>query len=222
MKLGILGLGIRSTHFYTHLLHKRIKEMYGNYHTFPFLMYQVDFNLINPLLPNNINELKPVLNNINKELVKFKMDNWLIPNITLHETLDQIELNYAIYHPITLLLNYCKSNDVKQIIVLGTNYTMNSNYISNCLKDTPIVIAKISKEEQNLVDNLRSNVYNKKESKLEIESYKRLISKYSKKSYIIIACTELSLLTSQVQSNKIIDLALLQINQVFLDYINKK
>ena len=65
-----------------------------------------------------------------------------------------IELKYKYVHV---------STTMKQFQFIGIR---SSNYISNCLKDSPIVIAKISKGEQNLVDNLRSNVYNKKESKL--------------------------------------------------------
>ncbi|WP_282068063.1 hypothetical protein [Olleya namhaensis] len=59
--LGILGLGSRSTLFYLEQLNTQFHTLKGDYHTFPSITHTVDFNTINPYLPNQFNTLKPVV-----------------------------------------------------------------------------------------------------------------------------------------------------------------
>lgn len=220
--VGILGLGVRSTNFYANQLHQKMHNYYGDYHTFPFLNYQIDFNRLNPYLPNNFEKLIPNVNIILKEIEKFKVQHWLVPNITLHETLDKVNHNVSLIHPVELAIKNCIENKITSVVILGTNYTMQSEFLSFNFKYAKIEVKSISNNDKELVNNLRIKIYNSEESSLDMENYKNLISKYSLDSHIIIACTELSLLTSNLKNKKILDLAQLQINEAFNTFLKTK
>ncbi|WP_033958877.1 aspartate/glutamate racemase family protein [Psychroserpens jangbogonensis] len=210
----ILGLGERSTQYYVNTLHNKFHEKLGDFHTFPFLMYQIDFNLINPFLPNQFDKLIPELTNTLNEISKFEVEQYLIPNITLHETLDKIAHNLNIVHPIQLTIAYCKANDINTIVLFGSQYTMTSNYISDALKAEGINTKRPTAEEQIDIDNFRKKVYNNSDLDSDFRNYQNLIQLYSKDYLVVTACTELSLCHNQLDHPKVIDMALLQIQQV--------
>ena len=60
-KIGIIGLGHFSTQYYQSELHRRYNKIQSGYATFSFLLYQVDFNLINPYLPSQFDILVPTI-----------------------------------------------------------------------------------------------------------------------------------------------------------------
>ncbi len=98
----ILGLGERSTQFYISTLHRLYHEKLGGFHTFPFVLYQIDFNTINPFLPNQFDKLIPEMKNILQMILDVNASQYLIPNITLHETLDKINHQIDMVHPVQL------------------------------------------------------------------------------------------------------------------------
>ncbi len=218
--IGILGLGVRSTSYYTNLLHQKMHEKYGDYHTFPYLNYQINFNDINPFLPNQFDVLLPHLEKQIARLKGFNINKWLVPNITLHEALDKINHNLSLFHPLELAIQTCLKNNSKQVIVFGTYYTMQSNYIKSYFEKESIIVHKATKNEMILIDELRTKIYNSKEKKDDIKKYQKIIENYTKNAHVIIACTELSLLSKEIKSTKIIDLAQLQINEAFNYHIN--
>ena len=68
-KLGIIGLGSKSTTYYIELLNLFYNKKHGGFNTCPFTMVNINFNEINPFLPNdfiNINgNILPYLHYIN-------------------------------------------------------------------------------------------------------------------------------------------------------------
>lgn len=210
----ILGLGERSTQFYISTLHRLYHEKLGNFHTFPFVLYQVDFNTINPFLPNQFDKLIPELTTILHTISNFNASKYLIPNITLHETLDKIDHQLDMVHPVQLTIDYCKSNQIDKIALFGSSYTMSSNYIPETLKAEGISTIRPSDEDQLIIDNFRTKTYNDKDSESDFRIYKQLIQKYSNTNPIITACTELSLHHKNLDNLNVIDMALLQIEKV--------
>jgi|TARA_R100000789_G_C3005459_1_gene149938 aspartate racemase len=218
--IGILGLGVRSTSYYTNLLHQKMHEKYGGYHTFPYLNYQINFNDINPFLPNQFDVLLPHLEKHIVNLKNLNLDKWLVPNITLHEALDKINHGLSLFHPLELAIQNCLKNNIQNVVVFGTNYTMQSNYMKSYFEKESIIVHKATKNEMILIDELRTKIYQSKDKKDDIKNYQKLIENYTKNAHVIIACTELSLLSKEIKSTKIIDLAQLQINEAFNYHIN--
>ena len=73
-KLGIIGLGSKSTTYYIELLNLFYNKKHGGFNTCPFTMVNINFNEINPFLPNdfiNINgNILPYLHYINSLKVR--------------------------------------------------------------------------------------------------------------------------------------------------------
>lgn len=211
--VGILGLGSRSTLFYLEQLNKQYNAIKGNYHTFPSITYSVDFNTINPFLPNNFNTLKPVVKKSVESLFNLNVQNCLIPNITLHETIDLLQFSKPIIHPLQLAIKHLHAQNTTNVIVFGSLHTMSPGYVSNFLKEENITTTFPLKEDQIAIDNYRKRIYSYTETEADAINYKALIKKYSKNNTVLISCTELSLWTPNLMSNKIVDMALLQINE---------
>ncbi|MDG2431828.1 hypothetical protein, partial [Flavobacterium sp.] len=96
--VGLLGLGSRSTLYYIEQLNRLYNKKMGGYSTFPFMMINTNFDTINSLLPNPSNELDAVLTEYVTRLEKLEITAILIPNITLHETIDRLKIRKKILH----------------------------------------------------------------------------------------------------------------------------
>ncbi|WP_299229448.1 aspartate/glutamate racemase family protein [uncultured Psychroserpens sp.] len=213
-QLCVLGLGSRSTQFYIEALHERYHNCFGNYHTFPFILYQIDFNRINIHLPNQFDQLIPELTDCLNSISRLPTQRYLIPNITLHETLDKIDHDLSIIHPIELTINYCSAQDINEIVLFGSQYTMQSSYISKALKAQGITT--IIPSDQNIleIDDFRKKLYTHSDSEEDFSRYKKLIDHYTASYHVVIACTELSLNHKKLYNEKLIDMAMLQIDHI--------
>ena len=214
--LGILGLGSKSTIFYVKELNRLYHEIYSNYSTCPFTLVNTNFDRINNLLPNYSAILGDVVSEYLKQLIAHGVDSILIPNITLHETIDKIidEGNYgvSIIHPLSNTISKLKENDIKEVALFGSYYTMNSGYIPSYFNHNGVQIITPSPSDMKDIDEIRKHVYAEKDIKENATLFDKLVNQYSEEYYIVLACTELSILNSK--SNQwIYDMARIQINE---------
>ena len=176
-RLGILGLGSRSTIFYMEQLNKNHHAVHGGYSTYPFLLFNCDFNDINPFLPNLFKELRANLLPYFKELKKLPITTLIIPNITLHQTLDLMDMEsnfqYSVIHPIESTLNELKKNKVKEVVLFGSLYSMQSSYIANQFKENGITVTLPSENEMKFLDDFRQLIYDNKESPNDLIQYEK-------------------------------------------------
>lgn len=209
-KLAILGLGSRSTLHYLKELNKLYHLEKGDYSTCQFTLLNTNFNAINQLLPNTSVALDAILQNYINEIEQFDIEEILVPNITLHETIDRLNIQKTILHPLALTLAKIQENKTKEIVLFGSKYSMQANYIRSYFESNQIAIILPNQEEMLLIDEVRKQIYNKTETTELINKYFSIIDKYSKNNLIVLACTELSILKPTNQTN-IIDMAQLQI-----------
>jgi len=191
--INILGLGNRSTLFYINELNRQYNSFFGGFSTCPFILYNANFDKINPYLPNNFEKLKPALNAELNRIVHSEDSLLLIPNITLHETFDQLQIDTTIAHPIELTINKLINNNQNKATVLGSLYTMESIYLKDKFKQHGIELIEPSHKEKLYVDYFRQQVYNKQETVKEIEEYQKTVNEYSQQHAVIIGCSELSI-----------------------------
>ena len=134
-KLGILGLGSRTTQFYIQQLNQKFNDKYGGYSTCPFMLLNTNFNEINPYLPDDYNVLENVLENYLNKLIAKEVNTVLIPNITLHETFDRIkskiEGSVEFIHPVHSTIQQLMLNGKSEALILGSGYTMNSSVMKS-------------------------------------------------------------------------------------------
>ena len=100
---GILGLGKTSTLYYLNEIQERYQKDHQEFSTCPYLLYQIDFQDLNPFLPNQFDTLIPVLESYVCAISDLGISKLLVPNITLHETIDQIDLPFEICPAISAL-----------------------------------------------------------------------------------------------------------------------
>lgn len=209
---GILGLGKESTMYYLNQIQEKFKENNESYSTCPFLMYQIDFQEINPFLPDQFSILIPKLKVYFEQISELGITKFLVPNITLHKTLDQIDFPFQICHPVDLTLKELVKRNCSEIILFGTVYTMNSTYMSRKFSGQNIKVSIPSTKDQNEIDDFRKVVFERKETSAEILHFQNLIRKYSEKNPVVIACTELSIYAPK-NTFTCIDMADLQIEE---------
>jgi aspartate racemase len=206
-KIGLLGLGRRATDFYLqHLPHDR-----DHLH-----LIEVDFdNDINPYLPNNELMLDGKLRT---ELEKFdEADAVLIPNITLHETLDRIEpdsSHFPVVHAVRETIARLKADGVKKITLFGSLHTMNTEALSAQFEKSEIQLNRPSHKDQEAIDNLRRTIYAGGETQDGLEEFQSLLENYKKNGPVVLACTELSLVVSGQQG--VVDMARVSIERAMV------
>lgn len=213
-KLGILGLGSKSTSYYVEQLNIEYNRIKGGYSTCPFTLVNANFDTINPFLPNNFSKLKPIIESYFHYFESIEVDCLLIPNITLHETIDMViaenDFSFKIIHPVKLAIDELIKQGLKSVTILGSNYTMTNNYIAEHLLDLNISINKLNTNEIEIIDALRKQLYDGDKSC--VTGFCEIIKALPENNTPLIACTELSLI--EMNSNlKAMDMAKLQIKE---------
>lgn len=190
--LGILGLGSRSTLFYIKELNRLYHKKKSGYSTCPFTLWNANFDALNNLLPLPSNKLTELTKNYLAELQLLQVDAILIPNITLHETVDKLSSIPKIIHPVDLTIAKLKKEGFKVIILLGSLYTMESNYLKTAFSNEGIAVVLPAAEERLVIESVRKQIYWETESKELLKEYDNIIKKYSEMYAVVLACTELS------------------------------
>jgi aspartate racemase len=216
LHIGVLGLGSRSTIFYIEELNRKYNDLNGGYSTCPFILLNTNFNEINPFLPDNLDELKINLLPYLNQIQILNINALLIPNITLHETTDlmdiQLKFNISVIHPIANTVKLLKEKKQNKVMLFGSLYSMRSSYITGHFLENDIQVILPKEKEMRFIDDLRQKVYENKESSDELIQYQQLVKSYSANKSVVIACTELSLILDVINEN-VYDMARIQINR---------
>ena len=211
-KLAILGLGNETTLFYISELNRIFNKKNGGYSTCPFILWNTNFNTINSLLPTISTEINRITQHCIQEIEKLEIVHILIPNITLHESIDQIEVKKNIIHPVYLTAEKIKESGVSKIILMGSVHTMHSTYISSIFNSKNIEVEIPSEKDKVQIDEFRKQVYAKKETKESVANYHEIIKKYTAKTLVVLACTELSIFKPKQHKN-LLDMVQIQITE---------
>jgi len=190
--LGILGLGSRSTLFYIKELNRLYHNKKSGYSTCPFKLWNANFDVLNNLLPQPSNKLTALIDNYLAELQHLKVDAILIPNITLHETIDKLSIIPKIIHPVHLTIAKLKEDGFNEIVLMGSLHTMESNYLKAVFNKESIAVVLPDAEERLVIEGVRKHIYWETESEELLKQYANVIKKYSTNYAVVLACTELS------------------------------
>lgn len=215
--LGILGLGNQSTLFYIKELNAAFDMKNGDSSTYPFKLLNTNFDEINNLLPTPSKKLDGIVKYYIDELLKLNVNTLLIPNITLHETIDRLKIKSEIIHPIHTTIAEVQKKNHKKVILFGSSHTMVSNYIKSNFEKNEIEVLLPSKNDMKFVDNVRKQVYQETATKKILTNYNLIIKKYAQNNAVVIACTELSIALKN-KNLKIFDMARIQTSHADLQF----
>ena len=203
-QLGLLYLGEDSSEFYL----RKLTE-------FGFIDVQViatNFPEINALLPTNFKLLKNLLTPYLQQVEREKITRLIVPNITLHETLDELvhSFKFKLSHPVLEGCRALKEKSVQEVFLFGSLHTMQGGYIKGHFETVDIKTLIPVQQDMLYIDRIRKKVFDGSIKDSEIEAYESLIYKYQQKSPVVIACTELSILQQSMKLSNVFDLAMLQ------------
>ena len=211
MKLALYGLGSRATAYYLQELNKQYNLKKGGYSTCPLWLYNTNFNNINPLLPNTSKALDVIVKKDIQAIKAVQPHKIIVPNITLHETIDRIDTTTDFIHPLPLTLEKIKQHQVSKILLVGSLHSMQAAYLNSFFKENSIAVLLPTGEEMELIDTARKAIYGYTETKKQVKAYQKILKNYAAKHIVVIACTELSILKPQ-GNRAIVDMADLQIH----------
>ena len=206
---GILGLGHHSTMWYLNEIHRQNLTSKGGYATSPYILINSDFNEINPFLPNQFDRLIPVVKKHLDHLLELGCQKILIPNITIHETIEMIENREGVSYPIISPFSILKNLKEKEFIIIGSRYTMNSEYLMSKITANSGQVVHISDKDEIYIDNYRKRIYKEGYNEKALEELYSFLDQFSSQN-LCIACTEFS---NIADSEKTFNLPKSQVNQ---------
>jgi len=212
--IGLLGLGSFTTQLYIRLFNQMYNKRHGGYSTCPLVMLNANFDHINPFLPDKFDQLVPVMEKYINRIGKFDLRALVLPNITLHETIDKLSLPEGtnLIHPVLETIKSLMSNGVQEVFLFGTRYTMNASYMTNLMTSQGINVSIPNVEDQILIDQLRQDIYLGKNDGARQLEFVRLIREYSETAPVVLACTELSLIELDGME-RLFDMVKIQVRQ---------
>ncbi len=177
-----------------------------------FHTVQVDFDPINALLPNRLQEAAMLLQPYFEVLERQKQP-YILANITLHEAVQYFTFTPKYFISIGDILQQELSENLDKVVILGTQYTMNHSFIPSLISNQGV--EQLPADLQDEVNELRK-VYNHGG---DPERSKKLFQKLEQFSdhKFMIACTELAMVLKDANpdpSLKIIHLPLLQCQSI--------
>jgi len=190
--LGILGLGSRSTIFYIKELNRLYHQKRAGYSTCPFKLWNANFDMVNSLLPETSEKLEYLVKDYFIELEKLNVDAVLIPNITLHQTIDKLGGLPIIIHPLHLTVARLNEHEISEIVLFGSLYMMESDYLKAVFGESFITIILPSKRDRIIIEAVRKHIYWETETQELLKDYVAIIEKYTANHAVVLACTELS------------------------------
>lgn len=210
--LGILGLGSHSTLHFIQRLNEMYTKQNGGYSTCPFKLLNVDFNQINPYLPNQFEVLQPLMRKELMELYQLGVSRIVVPNITIHETIDLLggDFDSVLIHPLKIAQEKVKNLNLKKVLILGTRYTMESDYVRSFFQNYDLI--DLNEAQKETIDSIRKKVYETGYTvDLKNELLQCIENVIDESTFIVIACTELSVL--KIEQENCLDLLELLVNE---------
>lgn len=212
--LGLLDLGERSVDFYKTEI---IKQYASTQQAMPALtVIHSDFTTTNSYLPDQFDYLKPLISKDIKQCIAANISTLLIPNITLHETIDQLAPNLfaqlKLIHPVAETIRCLQAQKINSITLIGSKYSTSSSQLEGYFQQNNITIIRPDMLHIEQIDDIRKRTYLGQDTAEDNENYHDFISLYQQTAPVVIACTELSLLLNEEVINSVFDMARIQIN----------
>ncbi|MBQ0787755.1 MAG: aspartate/glutamate racemase family protein [Oceanihabitans sp.] len=119
---------------------------------------------INSLSPNTSQELDTFVQAHLDALEQMDIKLILVPNITLHETIDHLVIEKNVIHPIHLTVSKIKQNKWSKIVLFRSLNTMKSDYTPSLFNTNSIEIEFPTQKNMLLIDEVRKQIYANKET----------------------------------------------------------
>ena len=203
---GIIGgMSWESTLTYYKIINSEINKRLGKLHSAKIVLYSVDFEEIaTQQREGNWQGSAEILSAAAKSLEKAGADFVLIATNTMHKVANKVKKSVKI--PLLdirdALIEEIKKDKIKNVLLLGTKFTMEDDFYKNYLQKRGIDVEVPGNEERDLIHKIIFNELclgtAKNASK---EKFLEIIEK-SGADGVILGCTEIGLLIKKDDTDK--------------------
>lgn len=221
--IGLIGgMSYASTITYYELLNEFSQKHFNTLSKAKIILSSVDFNEIEECQKNNDWEkASQILSNEAKRLENAGADIIALCTNTMHKVAKDFSLNVPFIHIANSSLKELKKQNIKNILLLGTKYTLKENFYKEYLKDICVNIP--NDEDINTINDIIFNELCKNQiNPKSKEKFINIIKKHKNIEAILLACTEISLLINESDFNdiKVFDTTYLHAKDIFELSIN--
>lgn len=204
--IGIIGgMSYESSIHYYERINNQVNELAGGLTCARMIIYNVNFEDIRKLMLNNEwDKIGIELASIAKTLESAGADYIVIATNTMHKLADYIQsqINIPLIHIADCVADKCKENNVLNVGLLGTKYTMVEDFLKNRLRQngltvhTPYSEKVINEIDRIIFDELCKGQINESSRKYYVEAINDMI-KQNNIEGVILGCTEIEMLIKQ-------------------------
>lgn len=222
--IGIIGgMSYESSIHYYERINNQVNEIAGGLTCARMIIYNVNFEDVRKLmLANEWDKIGVLLASIAKTLEDAGADYIVIATNTMHKLADyvQSQINVPLIHIADCVADKCKANNVTNVGLLGTRYTMTEDFLKNRLRDNGLTVTTPESEENiNEIDRIIFDELCKGEIKdSSREYYINVINSMKQRNDIkgvILGCTEIEMLIKQND----LDIPIFDTTQAHIDSI---
>lgn len=222
--IGIIGgMSYESSIHYYERINNQVNKIAGGLTCARMIIYNVNFEDVRKLmLANEWNKIGVILASIAKTLEDAGADYIVIATNTMHKLADyvQSQINVPLIHIADCVADKCKANNVTNVGLLGTRYTMTEDFLKNRLRDNGLTVTTPENEENiNEIDRIIFDELCKGEIKDNSkEYYINIVNSMKQKNDIkgvILGCTEIEMLIKQND----LDIPIFDTTQAHIDSI---
>ena len=204
--IGIIGgMSYESSIHYYERINNQVNQIAGGLTCAKLLIYNVNFEEIRKLmLESKWDEIGVELAKIAKILETAGADYIVVATNTMHKLADYIQsqIDIPLIHIADCVADKCKENNILNVGLLGTKYTMVENFLVDRLKQNGLIVTT-PKDKENIdeIDRIIFDELCKGEVKdSSREYYKKVINQMIREDGIegiILGCTEIEMLIKQ-------------------------
>ncbi|MFC4739935.1 aspartate/glutamate racemase family protein [Flavobacterium ponti] len=205
--IGIIGgIGYKATTYFYEKINALYEQKKGKGNSCPILLVSLNFKDINVLLPYEMEKVAELITPTIKFLDQQDISCAVLVNNTMHKALDIVLDKNKLLKPYCHIGNLVnqklnKVNEVSNIIILGTAFTMQDEYLKSFVPKRHNLI-RPSIEIIEKVDDLRKIYFESTDEGKAKKCYQLLIETYTENVIFIVACTELSIAFSNIRNKK--------------------
>ncbi len=224
--IGLLGgMSWESTSDYYRGINKGINKSLGGLHSAKIVLYSVDFHPIEKLMGKE--DWESIEKNLSKAAQKVQAagaDFFLICTNTMHKVATQIEnaIDIPLLHIADATAEVLVNNDIKQVGLLGTAFTMEHDFYKERLsRNYGLSVVVPNKKDREIVHDIifKELCAGKVVEKSKTE-YLRIIDDLADRGAeaVILGCTEIGMLVRQSDTSvKLFDTTAIHVEQA-VDY----
>lgn len=200
--IGLLGgTSWVSTVEYYRQINKKINERLGKNHSAKIILSSMDYEEIKQYNYQNWEKIEDILMDEIMKLDNCNVDCMLICNNTLHKALDDIKSNIytetPIFHIVDCVGEYAQKNNFKNILLLGTKFTMENGFYHEGLKKYNIDIVTPVEDERIEIQRITQEELAKEKFTTESKKwFQKIVAKYPCDA-VVVGCTELPMIIKQ-------------------------